>query len=209
MARYYKKHREYLENTKYTAVGQPTADLEGEHPYASITTSTNPPREYANFDWRNTAEPSKATELFTHYQGSTTVETAFSDQTMRHHIPTLVGLAAVHNPGTDLVVGSDLSKYSSRLVKHAVDKGLIYVDSNADDLDGGQTNDITMDRRSLHPNFVSRMDHAASIEGDTRIVPPHHILQAKQFVRQALGRGEPAVKPPVIYPQDSLPGITP
>jgi len=196
-----------MESIQYRALGKPDAD-NARTPYALIDTDSSPPHEVPNFDSSGGSRASRwATELFTHYSGTTNISGAFSDPSMRHHIPTLVGLAANDNPGSEIETSDDLSLRSSRLVQHAMARGIIWGpgDNNPEGL---RRNDISMHRQSYHADIVAKMAVNAQHgwEG-TILIPPHRVLQARQFVRQALGRGKKAEITSEVAHQDSLPGL--
>lgn len=212
MARYYKIDNEddpdeYIDSPKitYMAVSH-ESDHNGSVPKAEVHATVVPSSEQPNFGgkWTNEGE-----QLFRNSPGVVHIHEAYANRIMRHYIPTLAALAIGGHPGHVVTVSDDLSIHSSPLVKHAMKRGLIHGPTNGNE-DAEVTNEIDAEDFVLSSAIVSGLQKGNYYGITSSEVPPHRVLQARQFIRTALGRRNPkqvVPTPTPPTPQDRLPGL--
>jgi hypothetical protein len=137
-----------------------------------------------SFNYRNRSGGSKPpTELFHTDPDRLVVDSAFAHPDMSRHVPHLLAIAQMDNPHVKLSAAEDLSGYSSRLSKNAVNRGLALPHpGNLDMSSDGEPIDANQDAYSRRTMVSDRV-----MDESTRI-PEHAILNGKQFLRAALGR---------------------
>lgn len=127
-------------------------------------------------------DPHMPTELFTHIPEETVVVEAFADPKMKATIP-IMGAYAMQKYG-NLTASSDLSKHSSRLVKHAQDLGF-NVNTSDDNPDAEVTNSLT-----FKPLTSARVYEMVSDSDITKRLSPETIKGAKDYYRATRQRAK-------------------
>lgn len=150
-----------------------------------------PSTEAVNFDTRGMPRHPDTTEFFTHHPKSTMVDLAFSDPSMRHTMPTIGAYFA--NKYGELTISGSLSKHSSKLSRNALDRGLP-VTPSVSNPDVEVTNDHTFNAMSAEiPRNWPKVSETAPIPDQEvrREIPDYEIKEAKNYLREALGRKKP------------------
>jgi hypothetical protein len=115
------------------------------------------------------------------------IEGMFSDPRMNSTAITLVALAKKHFNPEQIQAGYDLSKHSSKLVKNAVEKGLVVPHPN--NPNANRKNDIGITDRTMTPNVMK-----IHLKGDEP-VPASDVQAANLDLRETLrGRRDPVVR---------------
>lgn len=112
------------------------------------------------------------------------IDEAYSTKDARHHIPTLLGMAAQHsltNRGHLPRASADLSPQSTRLVQKAVGMGLIKNPGSGTRVE--PKNEINWDSGSHSAQWRSR-----DVQYDGAEVPFDRVNKSRQFVRDVLRR---------------------
>lgn len=141
----------------------------------------------------------KSTELFTHH--SPEVEEAFVDPSLRHAVPTMIGMAmkalgAEHDIPT---ASNDLSEWSSRLSQKAAARGL--AKGHKDNPSMGVTNKIDMSAQLVHMFKTRTGEYENPYPGNDEATP-EEVSSARSWARSRVKgkRGEQfkAVEDPSI-----------
>lgn len=136
-------------------------------------------------------EGTAPTQLFTHH--SPVIEEAFVDPSLRHAVPTMIGMAmkavgAEHDTPT---ASNDLSEWSSRLSQKAAARGL--AKGHKDNPNMGTTNNIDMSAQRVY----MFKDHTGEYEKPFRgseEATPEEVSSARAWVRDRISasRGTPS-----------------
>lgn len=145
-----------------------------------------------------TGEP---TELFTHYPPK--VGVAFVDPKLRHHVPTMVGIAmhAMGDQHDKVMADESLTQFSSRLARNAVDKGLAVPHPHNPNMEASSDTPRA-------PRMARRLDNVSVPPGDP--VSRRQVTQAKEWVRSRLRPDTPlphAAQGQQLQGQMQLPGL--
>jgi len=127
------------------------------------------------------------TELFTHHPAQ--IQELYSDPSMTHHVGNLLGAAVNEHrrrEGSSTAIpmpDSNLSPYSSKLVKNATAKG-IKVPSNPDNPDANASNKAPAGKRTISKEHLYR-------EGFTDM-PDSEVKGARSTIRGILRESKPS-----------------
>lgn len=207
MARYYSRvnpRKSFGSGTKsivdiVTVFGRSREDS-GDRPLAEVSVHHTPPRELPKFNESEEFEtsPHVYNEMFHHVPGKTEFMGAFAHSKLRSTVPVVA--AYFHNKYGDLTASDDLSKYSSKLVKHAKTLGLP-VSAHRDNPEAKTTNTYSFDD-DTYTGTYSRLEHGSEI-------PKHKVVEAKEHLREMMGYKKPMPRQHIgpQFTQPQLPGM--
>jgi hypothetical protein len=127
------------------------------------------------------------TELFVHTPAQITG--AYVDPSMRHVLPTMVGLAMHRMAGANAPIMADyrLTNYSSALSQRAAAKGLAVSDPRNPDMSPDEDENFPIDYEEMPTQSMS-VGTAAQMRSSFDEVSPHDVRNARNTVRRRLGR---------------------
>ena len=179
-----------------------------EHPFGysrlKRTSSYEIPNVYVN-------KGKPETELFTHVPENIKVTHLFADKRVRPHMMTMMGLLKNDYPNAEITHDASLSIFSSRLTRHALNRGLVTRNpENRNANPNGSHHDTTPVQEG---NMATIYNHVTNGSNESKIteIAPEDVAKGRQTVRNMIRPGsapkERKQTPKVESEQLKLPGI--